>query len=160
MIDRVILAVALALYHTEPLFQEFSLADQALWHAHYPDANLMSPLWLLVLTTVVFPVISVFITSIISIWKWPRKLWDFHIYCLSLLGVMAFQFSAVVLIKNWVGRPRPDLLARCQPFSMTFPPIGTLANIIVCTNNNLVVLWDGFRSFPSGHASSKYLIEN
>lgn len=123
-------------------------------YAHYPEVAVISPIWVLILTSIVIPVVVVFLASILAIWQWPRKLWDFHIYCLGLCGLLAIQFLGVVILKNSTGKPRPDLLARCQPWSLSFPPPGTLANIVICTNTNLVMLWDGFRSFPSGHASS------
>lgn len=116
----------------------------------------MSPLWVLILASIVVPVAMGFVVSVLALWKWPRRLWDFHVYCLGLCGALSFQFALVVLLKNSVGAPRPDMLARCLPWSLTFPPPGTLGNIILCTNPNEVVLWDGFRSFPSGHASSEF----
>jgi diacylglycerol diphosphate phosphatase/phosphatidate phosphatase len=54
-------------------------------------------------------------------------------------------------IKNAVGRPRPDLLARCKPASGT--PKDVLVTIAVCTETDSHTLHDGWRSFPSGHSS-------
>jgi diacylglycerol diphosphate phosphatase/phosphatidate phosphatase len=55
------------------------------------------------------------------------------------------------VIKNAVGRPRPDLLSRCQPALGT--PEHELITHTSCTNPNHHVLHDGWRSFPSGHSS-------
>ncbi|RMZ70925.1 pap2 domain [Pyrenophora seminiperda CCB06] len=55
------------------------------------------------------------------------------------------------VIKNAVGRPRPDLIARCKPSPGT--PAHTLVTWEVCTETNHHVLHDGWRSFPSGHSS-------
>lgn len=55
------------------------------------------------------------------------------------------------VIKNEVGRPRPDLLSRCKPEAGT--PEHSLVNIEVCTDPNYAKLQDGWRSFPSGHSS-------
>ncbi|KAL6714419.1 hypothetical protein ACLMJK_007842 [Lecanora helva] len=55
------------------------------------------------------------------------------------------------VVKNSVGRPRPDLLDRCKPKKGT--PEHKLVNIDVCTETNHHVLHDGWRSFPSGHSS-------
>lgn len=60
-----------------------------------------------------------------------------------------FLFTQV--IKNAVGRPRPDLLSRCHPAPGT--PTHELLSHTVCTNPNHHVLHDGWRSFPSGHSS-------
>lgn len=58
------------------------------------------------------------------------------------------------LIKNTVGRPRPDLLARCKPTPGTEPD--TLVTFEVCTETDHHVLHDGWRSFPSGHSSFSF----
>ncbi|GKT91460.1 PAP2 superfamily protein [Colletotrichum tofieldiae] len=58
------------------------------------------------------------------------------------------------LIKNAVGRPRPDLLARCKPAAGTKPDV--LVTIDVCTEAGHHLLHDGWRSFPSGHSSFSF----
>lgn len=55
------------------------------------------------------------------------------------------------VIKNAVGRPRPDLISRCKPANGT--PEHTLVTYEVCTEKDSHVLHDGWRSFPSGHSS-------
>ncbi|KAH6955918.1 phosphatidic acid phosphatase type 2/haloperoxidase [Ilyonectria sp. MPI-CAGE-AT-0026] len=58
------------------------------------------------------------------------------------------------IIKNAVGRPRPDLLARCQPATDT--EVNILVTIDVCTAPDGHDLQDGWRSFPSGHSSFSF----
>jgi diacylglycerol diphosphate phosphatase/phosphatidate phosphatase len=58
------------------------------------------------------------------------------------------------VVKNAVGRPRPDLLARCQASSGTKPNL--LVTIDACTAPKGFILHDGWRSFPSGHSSSAF----
>ncbi|KAM7208318.1 Phosphatidic acid phosphatase type 2/haloperoxidase [Naviculisporaceae sp. PSN 640] len=58
------------------------------------------------------------------------------------------------VVKNTVGRPRPDLLARCQPKPGT--PHDQLVSIDVCTETAHHRLHDGWRSFPSGHSSFSF----
>lgn len=55
------------------------------------------------------------------------------------------------VIKNAVGRPRPDLLSRCKPRSDT--DLHSLVDFTVCTETDYHLLHDGWRSFPSGHSS-------
>ena len=55
------------------------------------------------------------------------------------------------VIKNAIGRPRPDLIARCIVRLGT--PADKLVGIEVCTNDDENMLIDGWRSFPSGHSS-------
>ncbi len=77
-----------------------------------------------------------------------------HKYHVSILGIaIALCMASAVtdIIKNMVGRPRPDLLARCVPAPDT--PPNMLVSFDVCTQTNYNKLHDGWRSFPSGHSS-------
>lgn len=58
------------------------------------------------------------------------------------------------VIKNAVGRPRPDLISRCKPALGT--PKDELVTISVCTETDHHTLHDGWRSFPSGHSSLSF----
>lgn len=64
---------------------------------------------------------------------------------------MALTVFITDIIKNAVGRPRPDLISRCKPASGTLGD--KLVTIDVCTETNHDMLQDGWRSFPSGHSS-------
>jgi hypothetical protein len=57
-------------------------------------------------------------------------------------------------MKVTVGRPRPDLIARClpKPGSENGPVFG-LVSAEICTQTDAFILKDGFRSFPSAHSS-------
>lgn len=76
----------------------------------------------------------------------------------SLMGLLYSTMVCglcVSLLKNAVGRPRPDFLARCQPFEST-PKTG-LVDVLSCSVPwSDKVLQDGFRSFPSGHTSFSF----
>ncbi|KAB8079364.1 phosphatidic acid phosphatase type 2/haloperoxidase [Aspergillus leporis] len=58
------------------------------------------------------------------------------------------------IIKNSVGRPRPDLISRCNPRKGT--PESKLVAWTVCTQTNQHILQEGWRSFPSGHSSFSF----
>lgn len=55
------------------------------------------------------------------------------------------------LFKDAIGRPRPDLIARCNPIPET--PRDQMVTIAVCQETRHHVLHDGWRSYPSGHSS-------
>ncbi|KAK3343110.1 phosphatidic acid phosphatase type 2/haloperoxidase [Neurospora tetraspora] len=77
-----------------------------------------------------------------------------HIHHLTTLGFLTSIILTTFLtdlIKNMVGRPRPDLIARCQPHPDT--PPNKLVGVEVCTQTDHHTLHDGWRSFPSGHSS-------
>ena len=77
-----------------------------------------------------------------------------HKVNVTILGLAISVMLTVFLtdvVKNSVGRPRPDLIARCKPKKDT--PEHALVTIDVCTETDHHVLHDGWRSFPSGHSS-------
>nr|WID94089.1 diacylglycerol pyrophosphate phosphatase 1 [Trichoderma rhododendri] len=73
---------------------------------------------------------------------------------LSLAISIVLSSFITDIVKNAVGRPRPDLLARCQPSGDIKPNV--LVNIDVCTAPDGHTLQDGWRSFPSGHSSFSF----
>ena len=74
-----------------------------------------------------------------------------HVTILGLFISLILASFLTDVVKNAVGRPRPDLLARCKPTHNT--PEHELVTISVCTETRHHVLQDGWRSFPSGHSS-------
>lgn len=74
-----------------------------------------------------------------------------HVTILGLFFSVYLTVLITDIIKKAIGRPRPDLIARCQPKTGT--PTDVLVTVAVCTQPDLHFLLDGWRSFPSGHSS-------
>ncbi|KAE8453787.1 hypothetical protein EG329_009299 [Mollisiaceae sp. DMI_Dod_QoI] len=93
-----------------------------------------------------------------------RKLWEWHTGWLGLGLSLAAAFLITNGMKNLFGKPRPDLLSRCQPdvanianysiggYSTSLESFHVVSAAI-CQQTDTSKLDDGFRSFPSGHAS-------
>lgn len=77
-----------------------------------------------------------------------------HVTILGWFISMILTLFITDVIKNAVGRPRPDLIARCKPKPGT--PAHQLVTFEVCTEQDHHVLHDGWRSFPSGHSSFSF----
>ncbi|KAF1361999.1 acid phosphatase/Vanadium-dependent haloperoxidase [Lizonia empirigonia] len=77
-----------------------------------------------------------------------------HVTLLGWLASMMLTLFLTDVVKNAVGRPRPDLLSRCKPAPGT--PAHSLVTFDVCTETDHHVLHDGWRSFPSGHSSTAF----
>ncbi|RXK41753.1 hypothetical protein M231_00988 [Tremella mesenterica] len=61
------------------------------------------------------------------------------------------------VIKMSVGRPRPDLINRCEPAPGAIDhPVYGLSTVEICTSVHIARLNDGFKSFPSGHSSLSF----
>ena len=85
---------------------------------------------------------------------------------LGLSLAIAFMFTQGM--KNLFGRPRPNLLDRCDPdlsesaiaanivgaYARGFAQEWVLVGAGICRQTDSSILDDGFRSFPSGHSSS------
>lgn len=106
---------------------------------------------------------------------WKHKVWELHASLLGLALSMIMAWFITNGLKNMFGRPRPDLISRCQPdiqnltlyvvggalaledrASILNPAlgIGALVSADICQQTDSSKLDDGFRSSPSGHASA------
>lgn len=86
---------------------------------------------------------------------------------LGLSCAIAFMISQGM--KNVFGKPRPNLLGRCDPdtanvaqnvvsgnnYASEFNPAWVLVGPTICRNPDTGVVMEGFRSFPSAHAACK-----
>lgn len=132
-------------FFAEPFHRMFSLDDRS---KSYPHALVQRvPVhWNLIYAGLVPGLI-------ILAWAAILRLGVHHAH-VTLLGLFISHALASFLtdvLKNAVGRPRPDLIARCKPAKGT--PGHTLVTIDVCTETDHHTLHDGWRSFPSGHSS-------
>lgn len=96
---------------------------------------------------------------------WRRRLWELNAGWLGLGVSLAGAFFITSALKDIVGKPRPDLLARCDPdlSDIAMHVVGGLGqkleeaplivDISICKNSDQATLQDGFASFPSGHSS-------
>lgn len=135
------------------------------------------PNYILIIASTLAPIVVILIIALVFIpgttvpggitqsLIWKRKLWELHIGWLGLALSRSSAWFITSSIKNLLGKPRPDLLSRCQPDTANTAQyvVGGIANVssngqlvsaAICRSTNDDILRDGFRSFPSGHASS------
>ena len=98
---------------------------------------------------------------------WRRKLWEWQTAWLGLALALASAFFFTDAMKSLFGKPRPDLLSRCDPdlaniqryvvggFGSRVAGGIELVSWKICRQSDLSILNDGFVSFPSGHSSCK-----
>lgn len=134
------------------MHREFSLTDTSLQHTYAESERV--PVWLLVVLAVIVPIAIQAALSLVV----ARSFWDFHASLLGLVLSHAITVTATTMIKVTVGRPRPDVIDRCQPRAgATDSPVYGLVTDAICTNPlDGRLITDGFRSFPSGHASTSF----
>ncbi|TDL24807.1 PAP2-domain-containing protein [Rickenella mellea] len=130
--------------------REFSIDDTSL---RYPYAvHERVPNWALYIIAFVAPLVIQSILNVLTVRTW----WDFHNATLGLILSLSLTGAFTQFTKITVGRPRPDIISRCQPPSgVTNPPYG-LVSVAICTQTDQAILRDGWRSFFSGHSSLSF----
>ena len=96
---------------------------------------------------------------------WKHKLWELHAGWLGLALSLVSTWIITNGAKNLFGKPRPDMLARCRPDLANLEDYAVgeraytrsdeilLVSAAICTNPDEGTVDDGFRAYPSGHAS-------
>lgn len=98
--------------------------------------------------------------------RFRRVLWEIHVGVLGLCSGLAITLFVTSGLKDMVGKPRPNLLARCQAdlSNVSQYIIGgfgdslnseaeSLVTSAICKQANKRLLDDSFAAFPSGHSS-------
>ncbi|KAI8082543.1 phosphatidic acid phosphatase type 2/haloperoxidase [Gilbertella persicaria] len=134
-----------------PFHREFSINDTSLMHNYAVNESV--PVWALAVIAIVAPVVIIAVISI-----GVRRSWmDFNSGLLGLALALSMTIMFTDVLKITVGRPRPDMLDRCQPPPGIQDPPLHLLNYTICTaDHNTYEFKDGFKSFPSGHASFSF----
>jgi membrane-associated phospholipid phosphatase len=94
-----------------------------------------------------------------------RKIWEWNAGWMGLALALASAWCATQGLKVLIGKPRPDLIARCDPDlslidKYTVGGLGgrvdgapVLVSWEICRDQSNSLAIDGFSSFPSGHSS-------
>ncbi|RYO97171.1 hypothetical protein DL765_011293 [Monosporascus sp. GIB2] len=133
----------------EPFHRLFFINDLRISFPHAEVERV--PVWLNFVYALFVPL------GVLLFWNAVVARANFHKQHSAVLGLAISLVLASFLtdiVKNTVGRPRPDLVARCKPAAGTAPDV--LVGIDVCTETEHHTLHDGWRSFPSGHSSFSF----
>lgn len=155
----------------------FSLTDDAL---SYPNKTDIVSLPVVAIVSIAGPAAVIVLLNLLTYFSSSRRndrslslrdslriiAWETHAGWLGLCAGLAVTLFVTAGLKDMVGKPRPDLLARCQPdltnidkyivggFGVTLdseaPPFVSYA---ICQQKDRHFLDDGFAAFPSGHSS-------
>ncbi|KAF4555659.1 PAP2-like protein 3 [Elsinoe fawcettii] len=158
-----------AFYYITGWHRPFSLTDISI---SYPDKSDIVPLSVLIVVAVVLPAIIIVAISILQFIvekrgkDKKRVITSVGVPLTALALSLATTLFLTMGLKNIVGKPRPNLLARCDPdvsriaeFTVGGYAIGAgggdgfLVRAEICRQTNMRRLDDGFASFPSGHSS-------
>ncbi|KAJ5811745.1 Phosphatidic acid phosphatase type 2/haloperoxidase [Penicillium riverlandense] len=162
-----------------PNHHPFSLTDPSISYPYTKHETVT--MRTLVLAAVVAPAVIILIVSLVftpgsaTAHARPsksqilrRKLWEWNVGWMGLGVALAGVFLATEGLKDLIGKPRPDFLARCNPdlAKVAEFAVGGLGqrlqgapNIVsweICRTKTSLVRVDGFSSFPSGHSSFSF----
>ncbi|PCH02418.1 Phosphatidic acid phosphatase type 2/haloperoxidase [Penicillium occitanis (nom. inval.)] len=99
---------------------------------------------------------------------WRRKVWEWNAGWMGLALALAATFTATQGLKNLIGKPRPDLIGRCDPdlSKISTYAVGGLGALVqgaptfvtyeICRNQGSDLKNDGFTAWPSGHSSFSF----
>lgn len=133
----------------EPYQRQFTINDITISHPFAEHQRV--PFGLLLRYIVIIPtVVMTFISTLVT--PRPFKLYVLYLSILGLIISMGTCIFVTDVLKNWIGRCRPDFLARCIPDKSALPDVLYYAKDI-CTTTKKDRLLDGFRTTPSGHSS-------
>ncbi|KAI8972124.1 phosphatidic acid phosphatase type 2/haloperoxidase [Pilobolus umbonatus] len=137
-----------------PFHRMFSLEDKTIMFPYTEHETV--PVWALGIICVLMPILVIAFVSL-SNWKYERNAHDFHSGVLGLCLGLTMTIMLTDVIKVTAGRPRPDMLSRCQPPPNMADPMYGLTSVAICTADiNSHIMIDGFKSFPSGHSSFSF----
>lgn len=130
--------------------REFSVSDSSLRHTFAVHERVPDPA--LYVIAFLAPLLLQWSINLATVRSW----WDAHNSALGLVLSLSLAGSLTQVIKITVGRPRPDLISRCNPDSGTVDPTFGLSTVAICHQSDRHILNDGFKSFPSGHSSLSF----
>ncbi|KAI3406445.1 DPP1 [Candida oxycetoniae] len=139
------------IYNIKPFHRQFSLYDATIQHP-FKERETVNNIELFLYSTWI-PLIVILVTALVL--TSPKyRFYNTYVAALGLLLCVLITSNVTDVLKNLIGRHRPDFIARCQPD----PSVRTeaLVSIEVCTNTDLNLLEDGYRTTPSGHSSISF----
>lgn len=179
ILDYVILVACIAGFYIldsiEPHHQHFSLQNISLQYPFAEHERVSIPMALLISGVAPLVIIAVYTLLIDGLFSHHKpqdpvsgkrkltgphrmkdRLWEFNCGFLGLLLSQGLAFLITQALKNACGKPRPDIIDRCQPRAGSADAVTYgLSNSSICTGDPAIIK-DGFRSWPSGHSSSSF----
>ncbi|KAF7102394.1 hypothetical protein CFC21_103537 [Triticum aestivum] len=150
LFDWIVLLLLVATTGALGLVQPFHrfVAQDMMSDLRYPMKGSTVPDWAVPVIAIVVPMVFIVGTYIKR-----RNVYDLHHATLGLLFSVLITAIVTVAIKDAVGRPRPDFFWRCFPDGV--PKYNNVTRDVICDGKPGVIK-EGYKSFPSGHASGAF----
>ncbi|KAJ4488041.1 PAP2-domain-containing protein [Lentinula aciculospora] len=142
IITFVLAAIFYSLNTVDGFQRQFSLSDISLRYPYAVHERV--------------PVPALYLISVVAPFSIQCLVNYITVRTLGLVLGLALTGSITQFTKITVGRPRPDIIDRCQPIAGSADPTYRLSSAAICTQTDVYIMRDGFRSFPSGHSSMSF----
>lgn len=156
-VTDVILIAALAVIYRlvwliKPFQRQFSVTDITISHPFAEHERVTTNQLFLYAGAV--PAATIILVALLLT---PPKHKVYHTYVaiIGLLVSLLVTSDLTDILKNYIGRLRPDFLSRCVPKADASRRVLVYA-VDVCTTTNTDRLLDGFRTTPLGHSSLSF----
>ncbi|XP_042398708.1 lipid phosphate phosphatase 2-like [Zingiber officinale] len=143
MILLLLIAIEVVLNVIEP-FHRFVGRDM-MADLRYPVKRNTVPVWAVPMIAILLPIVIY-----CAVYFRRRDAYDFHHAILGLLYSVFITAVITDVIKDAVGRPRPDFFWRCFPDGKE--DYDNFTTSVICHGGKSEIN-EGHKSFPSGHAS-------
>ncbi|OJJ83416.1 phosphatase PAP2 family protein [Aspergillus glaucus CBS 516.65] len=182
ILDWTVIVIIAAIGYTwsnqTPIHRPFSLTDP---NISYPETKHEKvPFGLALALALILPALVIALVIILRIpghtvhkytprsVLWRYKLWEINAGWLGIALAVASAYATAKGLKLLFGKPRPDLLARCDPdlenvaayvvggLGRELPGAPVLVTSKICRNRSHGLTKTGFVSFPSDHASLSF----
>ncbi|PWY83230.1 acid phosphatase/Vanadium-dependent haloperoxidase [Aspergillus sclerotioniger CBS 115572] len=138
----------------------FSLTDANISLPHREKDTVSTGV--LVVVSLIAPAVIIAFVAVVG------KLWEWNVGWMGLGIAVAGTYIATQGLKDLYGKPRPDLLERCDPdiaaveefavggLGLRLDGAPVMVTWEICRNRAEELTMDGFASFPSGHSSMSF----
>lgn len=174
-LHRLIAIVGALFTKITPNRRPFSPVDASISYPYRVKETISTTV--LVIVSLVVPAVIIFFVSLLFVpgptlgrgtpksLIWRRKLWEWNTGWMGLALALASAFLITDGMKTLLGKPRPDLLSRCNPDLANIQKYAVggygkevtegilLVSWHICRQTNMSILNDGFYAFPSGHST-------
>lgn len=144
---------------SKPFLRHFDITEPSINFPFHTSETVTDFQCLLI--AAVLPLVVIFVKFVVFDLRFELqriKQSHIHKFHLSVLGVfysVTLTGFVVVVLKNWIGRPRPDFIGRCQPDVQRLVKGQIMYDISICKGDKDTIL-EGLRSNPSGHSALSF----
>lgn len=147
----VLLIIYGVMYNAPPYEREFYINDLSISHTYAVHERISTAelfIYAILVPVLAFVIMGLTVTN-------EHRIYVTWISFMGFLSAILVNSFLTGMLKNWIGRPRPDFISRCQVKDGIKENTYVLPSE-VCQQTDMSLLLDGMRLCPSGHSSTSF----